>query len=198
MAQNNDGNESRNDVKRPRRRYSAEEKRRLLDETVKPGESVSTVARRYNVALLERSTGDGRGRKHDGVIMTLKPNLRWCSDSFEIRCWSGERVNVAFVLDSCDREVTGFVAEAGPLCGEHVRDMMVQAVEHRFGPETRKLRIPLHSISRSGRIRSGFRGSDQASERSDEYGAGQAAGWVSGWGFRPFWRRMDEPRRVST
>jgi hypothetical protein len=29
-------------------------------------------------------------------------------------------------------------------------------------------------------------------------GAGQAAGWVSGWGFRPFWRRMDEPRRVST
>jgi hypothetical protein len=60
------------------------------------------------------------------------------------------------------------------------------------------LRIPLHSISRSGRIRSGFRASDQGSERSDEYGAGQAAGWVSGWGFRPFWRRMDEPRRVST
>jgi transposase-like protein len=50
MANNNDGNESRNDVKPPRRRYSAEEKRRLLDETVKPGESVSTVARRYNVA----------------------------------------------------------------------------------------------------------------------------------------------------
>jgi len=40
---NNDGNESRNprnDVKRPRRRYSVEEKRRLLDETAKPGESV--------------------------------------------------------------------------------------------------------------------------------------------------------------
>jgi len=29
-------------------------------------------------------------------------------------------------------------------------------------------------------------------------GAGQTVGWVSGWGFRPFWRRMDEPRRVST
>ncbi|MEY2935676.1 MAG: hypothetical protein RL033_6425, partial [Pseudomonadota bacterium] len=39
-----------------------------------------------------------------------------------------------------------------------------------------ELRIPLHSISRSGRIRSGFRASDQASERSDEYGAGQAVG----------------------
>jgi hypothetical protein len=45
------------------------------------------------------------------------------------------------------------------------------------------LRIPLHSISRSGRIRSGFRASDQDSERSAEYGAGQTAGWVSGWGF---------------
>ena len=61
-----------------------------------------------------------------------------------------------------------------------------------------RVRIPLHSISRSEIIRSGFRASDQESERSDEYGAGQAAGWVSGWGFRPFWRRMDEPRRVST
>ena len=50
MANTHDGNESRNDVRRPCRRYSAEEMRRLLDETVKPGESVSTVARRYNVA----------------------------------------------------------------------------------------------------------------------------------------------------
>ena len=50
MANSNDGNESRNDVKRPRRRYSAEEKRRLLDEAEKPGESMSTVARRYGVS----------------------------------------------------------------------------------------------------------------------------------------------------
>jgi len=43
----------------------------------------------------------------------LKPNLRWCSDSFESRRWSGERVHVAFVLDGCDRGVTGFVAAPG-------------------------------------------------------------------------------------
>lgn len=35
-------------------------------------------------AVLERCTGDGRGRKHDDVIMTLKPSLRWCSESFEM------------------------------------------------------------------------------------------------------------------
>jgi hypothetical protein len=31
-------------------------------------------------------------RTHDGVIITLRSNLRRCSDAFEIRCWSGERV----------------------------------------------------------------------------------------------------------
>jgi transposase InsO family protein len=114
---------------------------RELSERVNPKRIYRIMKR--NKLLLERCTGDGRGRKHDGVIITLKPNLRWCSDSFEIRCWSGERVHVAFVLDSCDREVTGFVAASGPLCGEHVRDMMVQAVEHRFGPETRRLAMPI-------------------------------------------------------
>jgi len=107
---------------------------------------------RRNKLLLERCTGDGRGRKHDGVIVTLKPDLRWCSDSFEIRCWSGERVFVAFVLDCCDREVTGFVAAPGPLCGEHVRDMMVQAVDHRFGAETRKLSSAIEWLSDNGSI----------------------------------------------
>jgi hypothetical protein len=61
-----------------------------------------------------------------------------------------------------------------------------------------RLRIPLHPINRSDAIRSLFRGSDQDSERSDEGGAGQAAVWGSGWGFRPFWRRIEEPRSVRT
>jgi putative transposase len=123
---------------------------RELSERVNPKRIYRIMKR--NKLLLERYTGDGRGRKHDGVIITLKPNLRWCSDSFEIRCWSGERVHVAFVLDSCDREVTGFVAAPGPLCGEHVRDMMVQAIEHRFGPETRRLTAPIEWLSDNGSI----------------------------------------------
>ena len=107
---------------------------------------------RRNKLLLERCTGGGRGRKHDGVIVTLKPDLRWCSDSFEIRCWSGERVYVAFVLDCCDREVTGFIAAPESLCGEHVRDMMVQAVDRRFGPDTRKLNSAIEWLSDNGSI----------------------------------------------
>jgi putative transposase len=94
---------------------------RERSERVKP-KRIYRIMRR-NKLLLERCTGDGRRRKHDGVIITFKPDWRWCWDSFEIRCWSGERVHIAFVLDCCDREVTGFVAAPEPLCGEHVRDM---------------------------------------------------------------------------
>ena len=123
---------------------------RELAERVNP-KRIYRIMRR-NKLLLERCTGDGRGRKHDGVIITLKPDLRWCSDSFEIRCWNGERVYVVFVLDCCDREVTGFVAAPEALCGEHVRDMMVKAVDHRFGSETRKLNSPIEFLSDNGSI----------------------------------------------
>ena len=102
--------------------------------------------------LLERCTGDRPGRTHDGVIVTLKPNLRWCSDAFEIRCWNGERVHVAFALDCCDRELVGFIARSEPLCGEHIRDMMVQAVESRFGAGTRKLPATIEWLSDNGSI----------------------------------------------
>jgi hypothetical protein len=44
-------------------------------------------------------------RLHDGKVITPKSNPRWCSDSFEIRHWSGEPIQVAFSLDCCDREV---------------------------------------------------------------------------------------------
>ena len=124
---------------------------------IRRGESRVNPKRIYRLMkreklLLERCTGDRPGRKHDGVIVTLKPNLRWCSDSFEIRCWSGERVYVAFVLDCCDRELVGFVARPEPLCGENIRDMMVQAVESRFGAGTRRTPQSIEWLSDNGSI----------------------------------------------
>jgi hypothetical protein len=50
------------------------------------------------------------------------------------------------------RANTGFVAAPGPLCGEHVCDMMVQAVEHRFGAETCHLAVPIEWLSDNGSI----------------------------------------------
>jgi putative transposase len=40
----------------------------------------------------------------------------------------------------------------GLLCGEHVRDMMMPAVVHRFGPGTRGLAMPIEWLSDNGTI----------------------------------------------
>ena len=82
--------------------------------------------------LLQRHAG-GVERRHDGTIAVSRSYLRWCSDAFEIGCENGERVRVAFALDCCDREAMSFVATTGGIGGEEVRDLMVAAVEHRFG-----------------------------------------------------------------
>ena len=82
--------------------------------------------------LLQRHAG-GSERRHDGRIAVARSDLRWCSDAFEIGCENGERVRVAFALDCCDREAMSYVATTGGIGGEEVRDLMVTAVEHRFG-----------------------------------------------------------------
>lgn len=76
-------------------------------------------------------------REHTGVIMTMFPNLRWCSDGMEIRCYNGEKVFVAFALDCCDREAFSYVARTEPLSADDIELLMVQAVETRFGKQLR-------------------------------------------------------------
>jgi putative transposase len=83
--------------------------------------------------LLARHTGRRRPREHDGQVATLRSNVRWCSDGLEFTCWNGEIVRVAFALDCHDREVIAWVATTAGICGEMIRDMMVECVEKRFG-----------------------------------------------------------------
>ena len=73
-------------------------------------------------------------RVHDGVVSVAESNQRWCSDGFEIACDNGEVVTGVFMKDCCDREIIAWRAwgERG-LPGEPVRDMLVEAVEARFG-----------------------------------------------------------------
>ena len=99
--------------------------------------------------LLQRHTGKST-RTHDGVIVTLKSNLRWCSDGFEIRCWDGQRVQVAFSLDCCDREVMSYVATTGAITGEMVRDLMADSVEQRFGANAIGTPHPVEWLSDNG------------------------------------------------
>ena len=46
---------------------------------------------RVNHLLLPKYTGRPL-RTHDGSVITLRSNMRWCSDVFEILCYKGETV----------------------------------------------------------------------------------------------------------
>ena len=88
---------------------------------------------RQNGMLLARYTAERPTKTHEGKVVTLKSNLRWCSDVFEVPCWNKEVVRVAFSLDCCDREIMSFVATDGWVNAEMVRDLMTQTMEYRYG-----------------------------------------------------------------
>jgi putative transposase len=101
-----------------------------------------------NGPLLQRYTGKPPGRAHDRQIITIRPNLRWTSDGFEIACWNGQSVRVAFALDTCDREVMSWIATTGDISGEMIRDLMLESVERRFA--NRALPHPIEWLSDNG------------------------------------------------
>jgi transposase InsO family protein len=72
-------------------------------------------------------------RVHDGKVITLHSNTRWCSDCFTICCDNGDRVQVAFSLDTCDREAMRFIASSKGIDGEMIRDLMTESMLYRFG-----------------------------------------------------------------
>ena len=73
-------------------------------------------------------------RVHDGKVAVQQSDLRWCSDGLEIKCDSGQTVTATFAKDCCDREVMAWRAWEGKgLPGEPVREMLIEAVEKRFG-----------------------------------------------------------------
>lgn len=73
-------------------------------------------------------------RVHEGQVSVKRSDMRWCSDGLEIKCDSGQTVTVTFIKDCCDREVIAWRAWQGKgLPGEPVREMLIEAVERRFG-----------------------------------------------------------------
>lgn len=83
--------------------------------------------------LLARPYTERSDRAHNGKIVTLRSNLRWCSDGFEFTCWNGDIVRGAFIIDAHDREIISWCAVANMgISGSDVRDMMLAAVEARF------------------------------------------------------------------
>lgn len=92
---------------------------------------------KQNNLLLARHTGKQRiERAHEGKVITLRSNLRWSSDGFEIPCWNGEVVRVSFAIDTCDREIMAWEAGTGGYTGESIRNLMYLCVERRFGADS--------------------------------------------------------------
>ena len=58
--------------------------------------------------------------------------MRWCSENFELSFDNGQKVRVAFPLDCCDREIR--TANTKGIDAALLRDLMMQTVENRFGP----------------------------------------------------------------
>ncbi|EHF0583397.1 IS3 family transposase [Shigella flexneri] len=91
---------------------------------------------RQNALLLERKPAvPPSKRAHTGRVAVKESNQRWCSDGFEFRCDNGEKLRVTFALDCCDREALHWAVTTGGFNSETVQDIMLGAVERRFGNE---------------------------------------------------------------
>ncbi len=99
--------------------------------------------------LLARSYTERPELTHEGKVVTMRSNIRplsadlalpnrlpvnGCSDGFEFTCWNGDVVRGAFVIDAHDREIISWRAAVNAgISGSDIRDMMLEAVERRFG-----------------------------------------------------------------
>ena len=89
---------------------------------------------RQNALLLERKPEiPPSKRAHTWKVAVGESNQRWCSDGFGFSCDNGEKLRVTFALDCCDREAVHWAASNGGYDSETVQDVILGAVERRFG-----------------------------------------------------------------
>jgi len=117
------------------RRITAVLNRELKAEALPPAnhKRIYRLMQMHRMLLARRYT-ERPDHIHDGKVVVMRSNLRWCSDGFEFTCWDGAVVRGVFIIDAHDREIIAWraVVNAG-ISGSDVRDMMLEAVERRFG-----------------------------------------------------------------
>ena len=90
------------------------------------------VMKKNDLLLAKSQVRRKEGYKRTGKIITMRSNIRWCSDCFEVQCFNGEKVYVSFILDCHDRECVSYKAEKRPLVKRDIQEVMLSAVEKRF------------------------------------------------------------------
>ncbi len=82
--------------------------------------------------LITRHRRRGSSRPHTGRIAVDQSNTRWSSDITSVKCWNGEKLRLAFLMDCCDRSIIAWRA------GKHMQaadiELMLQdGINIRFG-----------------------------------------------------------------
>jgi len=117
------------------RRITAILNRQLRTESLAPvnHKRVYRIMEAHNL-LLARKYTERPEHIHDGKVIVMRSNLRWCSDGFEFTCWNDDVVRGAFIIDTHDREVIAWrvVVNAG-ISGSDIRDITLEAVKRHFG-----------------------------------------------------------------
>ena len=132
------------------RRITALLNRQLRAQSASPvnHKRVYRIMKAHNL-LLARKYTERPELTHEGKVVTMRSNIRWCSDGFEFTCWNGEVIRGAFIIDAHDREIISWraVVNAG-ISGSDIRDMMLEAVEQRFGDY--RIPHPIEMLSDNG------------------------------------------------
>jgi putative transposase len=76
----------------------------------------------------------GSSRPHTGKVSVEEPNTRWASDITSIKCWNGEKLRVAIVIDCCDRSIIAWRAGTSILAGD-IELMLQEALFKRIGEQ---------------------------------------------------------------
>ena len=100
------------------------------------GQGIAPVSRVLGVSRAQLTLHDKPSRpqlEHKGRISMEESDQRWCSDGFEFGCDDGEKLRVTFALDCCDREAIDWAASTGGYDKATVQDVMLGAIEKRFG-----------------------------------------------------------------
>lgn len=82
--------------------------------------------------LFFKRVPEAKEHESTGKIIPLHSNTRWYSDGFEVHCFNGEKVYIAFALDCHDRECLSYVAYDRPLLTLDIQELMLKSVESRF------------------------------------------------------------------
>ncbi len=157
------------------RRWTPEEKVRIVAETYLPGVSVSFVARGWPVTAVASAVGvsrphlsamrnrsspkrrgaaprwphRGRRAQHAVVLGRARDRLR---QRREEPAPAKAGVRVAFALDRCDHDAMGHEATTGGITAEDVQDLTVATMEHRHGRKRRRVEYFFNKLKRFRRI----------------------------------------------